>query len=191
MTTIGLAALLLIVYTYAGYPLLVAVLSKFAPQQAPVQNAFEPMVSICIAIHNGARELPRKLQSLDALDYPREKIEVLLYSDGSTDATERVARDAAATDPRVRLMSDPVRRGKPAALNRLSAEAKGEVLIMTDVRQPLAPGALKALLRSLADPRVGCVSGSLVLQGGTGPSAYWRYESSFARSRRVSAAWSG
>ena len=176
MTALGLAALLLIVYTYAGYPLLVAVWSKLAPQLALVRDDFEPTVSICIAVHNGARELPRKLHSLFALEYPPEKLEVLLYSDGSTDATEQVARDAAASEPRVRLLADPVRRGKPAALNRLCAEAKGEVLIMTDVRQPLAPGALKALLRLLGDPRVGCVSGSLVLQGNTGPSAYWRYE---------------
>ncbi|HWZ89083.1 MAG TPA: glycosyltransferase family 2 protein [Polyangiaceae bacterium] len=176
MTAVGLAALLLILYTYAGYPVLVAVWARVAPRAGAARDDFEPTVSVCIAIHDGAEYLPSKLQSLQMLDYPRDKLEILIYSDGSTDATARIARELSASDPRVKVLSDGVRRGKPTALNRLYAEATGEVLLMTDVRQQLAPCALRALLRLLADPGVGCVSGSLVLEGNTGPSAYWRYE---------------
>ncbi|HEY2405107.1 MAG TPA: glycosyltransferase [Polyangiaceae bacterium] len=176
MTAVGVTALLLILYTYAGYPLLVALWARAAPRRSRARDDFEPMVSVCLAVHNGAHYLPQKLESLRALEYPRQKLEILVYSDGSSDDTERVARELAASDPRVKIFANPSRLGKPAALNRLHAEATGEVLLMTDVRQPLGPRALRALLRLLADPAVGCVSGSLVLKGNTGPSAYWRYE---------------
>jgi len=120
--------------------------------------------------------LRQKLQSLQALDYPAERLQILIYSDGSTDGTEALAQDWAARDARVRLLSSPLRLGKPSGLNRLYAEATGEVLLMTDVRQQLAPGALRALLEPLSDPEIGCVSGSLVLSGEAGPGAYWLYE---------------
>jgi cellulose synthase/poly-beta-1,6-N-acetylglucosamine synthase-like glycosyltransferase len=176
MTAIGLAALFIILYTYAGYPVLVALWARIAPRAVSGRDDFEPTVSACIAVHDGADYLRHKLQTLRALDYPREKLEILVYSDGSSDLTVEIGREFAKSDPGVRILSNPVRLGKPSALNRLRAEATGEVLLMTDVRQRLAPGSLRALLRPLADPGVGCVSGSLVLQGQTGPSAYWRYE---------------
>jgi poly-beta-1,6-N-acetyl-D-glucosamine synthase len=176
MTVIGLTALLIIVYTYAGYPLLVTLCARIAPRTAAERDDFEPTVSACIAVHNGAGYLLRKLQSLRALEYPRDKLEILVYSDGSSDGTVEIGRELAKSDPGLRILVNPRRLGKPAALNRLCAEATGEVLLMTDVRQPLAPGSLRALLRRLSDPGIGCVSGSLVLQGSTGPSAYWRYE---------------
>ena len=176
MTAVGLAALLVILYTYVGYPVLVALWARIAPRAVFGRDDFEPTVTVCIAVHNGAEYLVRKLRSLRALEYPREKLEILVYSDGSNDATEQIGREFAKSDPGVRILSAPERLGKPSALNRLRLEATGKVLLMTDVRQPLAPGSLRALLRFLADPDVGCVSGSLVLQGSTGPSAYWRYE---------------
>ncbi|HEY4105432.1 MAG TPA: glycosyltransferase family 2 protein [Polyangiaceae bacterium] len=176
MTIIALSALFVILYTYAGYPLLVALWARVAPRVTASRDDFEPSISVCMAVHNGAKLLAAKFESLNALAYPREKLEILVYSDGSTDDTEAVARAFAANDARVRVFSDPVRRGKPAALNRLCAEAHGDVLIMTDLRQPLASNAVRSLLRLLSDPKVGCVSGSLVLAGNTGASAYWRYE---------------
>jgi cellulose synthase/poly-beta-1,6-N-acetylglucosamine synthase-like glycosyltransferase len=141
-----------------------------------VTKEFEPTVSVCIAVHNGVDYLLPKLQSIRELDYPAHKLEVLIYSDGSTDATEQRVLELAAADPRIRLLRDSARLGKPTALNRLFAEASGDVLLMTDVRQTLAPRALRALVRELADPEVGCVSGSLVLRGETGAGVYWRYE---------------
>jgi cellulose synthase/poly-beta-1,6-N-acetylglucosamine synthase-like glycosyltransferase len=176
MTAIAWLALGVIVYTYLGYPLLVACWARLAPRTDSSREGFEPTISVCIAVHNGAGYMLQKLRSIRALEYPRSKLEILVYSDGSSDTTEKIARDFAATDPGVRVFSHQTRLGKPAALNRLCAEAVGEVLLMTDVRQPIAPRALRALLRSLADPSIGCVSGCLVLQGNTGASAYWRYE---------------
>ena len=176
MTALGVALLLLVVYTYVGYPVLVALWAKFLPRRLSAQAGFEPSVSVCLVVHNGEPYLSDKVASLQALDYPRQSLQILIYSDGSTDGTERLARRLAADDPRIFVVASPERLGKPTGLNRLVAEASGEVLLMTDVRQPLAPRALRALLEPLSDPSVGCVSGSLVLAGNTGASAYWRYE---------------
>jgi cellulose synthase/poly-beta-1,6-N-acetylglucosamine synthase-like glycosyltransferase len=76
----------------------------------------------------------------------------------------------------VRLLRGEERRGKPTGLNRMREEARGEVLLLTDVRQPLERAALRKLAAHLADPRVGCATGNLVLRGDTGGGAYWRYE---------------
>jgi biofilm PGA synthesis N-glycosyltransferase PgaC len=176
MTVLAIGLLLLIGYTYAGYPALVALLAHLLPRRIQPRLGFEPTVSVCLAVHNGAGYLQQKLESLKALDYPPERLEILIYSDGSTDDTEALARAWATRDPRVRLLSSPHRLGKPSGLNRLYAEATGEVLLMTDVRQQLAKGALRALLEPLSDPEIGCVSGSLVLAGEAGSGAYWRYE---------------
>jgi cellulose synthase/poly-beta-1,6-N-acetylglucosamine synthase-like glycosyltransferase len=175
-TPAALAALALLVYTYAGYPLLLLLWSRLAPRSLRTRPDFEPSVSVCIAVHDGERYLRDKIRSLTELDYPPEKLEILLCSDGSTDGTVGLAHELALADPRIQVFSTAERRGKPSALNLLREQARGEVLLMTDVRQTLSPPSLRALLEPLADPGVGCVSGTLVLAGETGPSAYWRYE---------------
>jgi biofilm PGA synthesis N-glycosyltransferase PgaC len=180
MDAIGFSALFVIVYAYAGYPALALGLASITPRRRPFEQpalaSYEPSVSVCMAVHNGAQYLEPKLRSIQALDYPPEKLEILVYSDGSTDATEQRLLELAESDPRIRLIPANERMGKPTALNRLRSEARGEVLLMTDVRQALAPSSLRALIRDLADPSVGCVSGNLVLRGDTGAGAYWRYE---------------
>ena len=77
---------------------------------------------------------------------------------------------------RIRVLSSATRRGKPAALNALVPEARGDLLLLNDARQPLSPGAASALARALSDPAVGCATGTLVLAGGAGSGVYWRYE---------------
>ena len=176
MTLVGLGLLLLVVYTYAGYPLLVALWAKLAPHRILPRPGFEPSVSVCLSVHNGERYLAQKLASLQALDYPPHLLEFLIYSDGSTDGTVELARALAQSDSRVRVFANPQRLGKPNGINRLRDEAAGQVLLMTDVRQALSAGALRALLEPLSDPTIGCVSGSLVLEGRTGAGAYWLYE---------------
>lgn len=176
MTELALSLLIVIAYTYAGYPLLVAAWSRILPRRATSHSDYEPTVSVCIAVSNGAAYLEKKLESVLALDYPPDKLEILVCSDGSTDETSRITRRFAERDSRVHLIDCPTRRGKPSALNLLREAARGEVLLMTDVRQRLGPGALRALVSPLADPTIGCVSGSLVLSGSSGASAYWRYE---------------
>lgn len=176
MLALSIGLLCLLGYTYVGYPLLLVLWARLAPHTLVPRKGFEPTVSVCVAVHDGASYLLQKLQSLQELDYPPEKLEFLFYSDGSTDRTEQLARQCALLEPRLRLLVGATRLGKPTALNRLRAAARGEVMLMTDVRQTLAPRALRALLEPLSDPTTGCVSGSLVLSGNTGAGVYWRYE---------------
>ncbi|WP_437690416.1 glycosyltransferase family 2 protein [Sorangium sp. So ce176] len=176
MVIASFLAVAVLVYTYVGYPVVIGVLARLWPAQRKEDPGYLPTVTACIPVYNAASYLPAKVESLFALDYPRDKLEVLLYSDGSTDDTVLVARQLAERDPRVKVIVSEARRGKPVGVNTMLGVATGEVLLMTDIRQPLVPGALRALVRLLADPDAGCVSGNLVLKGSAGSGAYWRYE---------------
>lgn len=129
-----------------------------------------------MSVHDAAARIQLKLENLAALDWPPDRIELLIYSDGSSDGTDAIVRRHAAKDSRIRLVAAPVRRGKPAALNRLAELATGQVLLLTDVRPLLDRGAVRELVDTLSDPAVACASGNLVLDGSAGSSAYWRYE---------------
>ncbi len=176
MLVVALAAVSILLYTYAGYPVVIAVLAKLRPLRTADDANYLPRVTACIPVYNVAAFLAAKLDSLLALDYPRDLLEIILYSDGSTDDTDGIAKEFAARDPRIRLVRSDERAGKPRGVNRMIELASGEVLLMTDARQPLVPGALRALVAKLADPQVACVSGNLTLRGAAGSGAYWRYE---------------
>jgi cellulose synthase/poly-beta-1,6-N-acetylglucosamine synthase-like glycosyltransferase len=168
-------------YVLIGYPLLLAVWARL--RGAPPKKEFTPRsVSVLLAIRDGERHLARKLASLQGLDYPPGLIEIFVLSDGSTDGTEDIARRFAASDPRIQVLPAPA-FGKWNALNLGLRHATGEILFFTDVRQPLAPSALRELVANYADPRVGCVSGELMIAEGGG-GLYWRYEK-FLRRRQA------
>jgi hypothetical protein len=183
MLIVALLSLALLAYTYFGYPIVIGALARLAPVRVPEtpepDDAARPLVSVCLPVFNGGKLLPEKLASLLAQDYPADKLEVLVYCDGCADDSEAVARALAAAPEaagRVRVFVNADRRGKPAALNALVPEARGELLLLNDVRQPLSPNTLRVLARALRDPRVGCATGQLVLRGGAGSGVYWRYE---------------
>jgi poly-beta-1,6-N-acetyl-D-glucosamine synthase len=179
-----LAAMLLAIasavvfYFLIGYPILLAISRREAP---PVRKdpAFRPTLSVLVAVYNGEEFLQRKLESLLALDYPAHLREILVISDGSTDGTEAIA--ASFADRGVRLLSVP-RGGKAAALNAGLAQASGDILFFTDVRQMLDAHALSHLAANFADPSVGAVTGELRLlnPADVGEQAdmelYWRFE---------------
>jgi poly-beta-1,6-N-acetyl-D-glucosamine synthase len=178
----------LILYVYAGYPLVLAAWARVRRRAGPVVERPLPPVSIVIAARNEAARLPARLDNLLALDYPPDRLEIIVVSDGSTDETrEIVARyggDESHHAPTVQLVESG-RRGKAAALNAGVAAARHDVLVFADARQRFARDALRWLMAPLADPEVGGVSGELVLdcEGGAsestvgdGVGAYWRYE---------------
>ncbi len=169
-------ALTLLLYTYVGYPLLIGLLARVFPWRPRPVPGWEPTVSICVAARNCEAFIDAKLDSLAALDYPADKIEILVYSDASNDGTDAIVTAWAAKDRRVHLFRGEARLGKPSGLNRMRERATGEVLVITDARQPLDRAALRALLGLLAVPQVGCVTGNLVLAGSAASGVYWRYE---------------
>jgi cellulose synthase/poly-beta-1,6-N-acetylglucosamine synthase-like glycosyltransferase len=182
-------AALLLGYVYAGYPALIWTWARIRPRPARARD-WEPTVSVLMAAHDEGRRIAAKIENLLGLDYPTDRLEVLVGSDGSTDDT--VARALAFEGSVVRVIAFPVRRGKPAVLNDLARAARGEVLVMADVRQVFDKAALRALVRPLADPAVGAVSGELVLADGEADAAvthgvgvYWRYEKLIRRSESL------
>jgi biofilm PGA synthesis N-glycosyltransferase PgaC len=179
-----LAAILLafasvvVFYLLIGYPILLANSRRHAP---PIGKnlTFRPSVSILIAVYNGQEFIATKLESLLALDYPAHLREILVISDGSTDATESLTESFAGRG--VRLLRVP-RGGKASALNAGLAQSSGEIIFFTDVRQALDPHALSHLAANFADPSVGAVTGELRLlnPAKVGEQAdmelYWRLE---------------
>jgi cellulose synthase/poly-beta-1,6-N-acetylglucosamine synthase-like glycosyltransferase len=176
--TLLAAASAAVFYFLIGYPILLAAWRRVAP---PVRKdpRFRPTVSVLVAVHNGEAYLQRKLESLLAQDYPPARREILVISDGSTDATETIAGSFA--DRGVRLLRVP-RGGKAAALNAGLAQASGDILFFTDVRQALDARALSHLAANFADPTVGAATGELRLlnPARAGEQAdmelYWRFE---------------
>jgi poly-beta-1,6-N-acetyl-D-glucosamine synthase len=175
----------LIVYVYAGYPLLLAVWARLAPRP-PKKHQFAaghwPSISIILAARNESARLPLRIANLLTLPYdgPRE---LIVVSDGSTDGTaDAVAPFAARGD--VRFLEVPA-GGKPLALNAGVALATGSILVFADARQRFGAAALTALVSNFADPQVGGATGELILDCESGPSAssigdgvgaYWKYE---------------
>jgi cellulose synthase/poly-beta-1,6-N-acetylglucosamine synthase-like glycosyltransferase len=166
----------LIAYTVAGYPLLLGWLAR--RRARPVRKQPQPRtVSVVMAVYNGAPFLAEKLNSILNLAYPRELLEIIVVSDGSTDSTDEIAFQFAPQG--VRLLRVP-HGGKPAALNAGIAQASGEIVLLTDVRQPLEPASVARIVACFADPAVGVVSGDLIVRQGdleeTNVGLYWRYE---------------
>jgi cellulose synthase/poly-beta-1,6-N-acetylglucosamine synthase-like glycosyltransferase len=138
-----------------------------------------PKISIIIAVRNEGKHLEGKLRNLQQLDYPRELVETLVVSDGSTDQTNDIL--SKVVDSRVRSILLPAHSGKAEALNRAIEAVKGDIVVFMDARQRVAIDSLKTLVESLADPTVGCVSGALMLGDGEetsprGVGSYWKLE---------------
>ena len=168
----------IVAYIIVGYPLLLAILRIRSAPPVAKDPAHRPSVSLILAVHNGEEFIERKLASIAALEYPHERLEVLVISDGSTDGTDAMV--LAFPDPRVQLIRVE-REGKAAALNAGLARATGEILFFTDVRQPLDPAALAQLAANFSDRSVGAVTGELrygkpQLGEQTDLDLYWRYE---------------
>ena len=170
----------LIGYVYVGYPGLVWLWALRHPH--PVRRAATvPGVSIVVVAHNEADRIGRRLENLLSLDYPREYLEILVGSDGCTDGTAAIARTYESAG--VTVLAFEQRRGKAAVLNDLVAKARGDIVVLADARQRFEAPVIQALVEPFADPRVGAVSGELILTHdsdgasvGRGVGFYWRYE---------------
>jgi cellulose synthase/poly-beta-1,6-N-acetylglucosamine synthase-like glycosyltransferase len=171
-------ALLLVTHTYLGYPLWAWAMARIRPK--PIRRGeYLPRVDVVMPVHRGACLLADKLRNLLAQDYPADLLSIAVAIDGDEDESEQIAR--SANDARVQVLAFPHRRGKAACLNDAVAATHAEVIVFADLRQRLAPDAIRRLVANLADPSVGAVSGELVFERtdasfGRGIDAYWRYE---------------
>jgi cellulose synthase/poly-beta-1,6-N-acetylglucosamine synthase-like glycosyltransferase len=149
------ASVLTVLYTYLLFPLIVLVRALIRPR--PHASAdITPSVSMVIAAHNEAAGIGAKLDNVLSLDYPPDRLEVVIASDGSDDGTDEIVQQYV--DRGVRLLSLP-RRGKAPALNAAVEAARGEIVVFSDANSVYAADAIVALVRPFADPLVGGVAG--------------------------------
>lgn len=142
-------------YTFLGYPLLLWLLSLLRRRAHRREEIF-PSVSLIIAVHNEAAGIARKLQNSRELDYPPDKLEILVASDGSQDSTAEIVRGFAGSG--IRLVELPERRGKHHAQMVARDHSRGDILVFSDCSIHLQPDALRKIVSNFADPAVGCVS---------------------------------
>lgn len=184
----GAAAMLL--YVYVGYPAFLFLLAPLWRRRRP-EPGYTPSISVLIAACNEEANIRQKLEQTLQLEYPQDKIEILVLSDGSQDRTDEIV--SQFTEPRVRLIRIPQRRGKTNAQNEGVKHAQGEVLIFSDATTIYHPLALKYLAANYQDPSVGAASGRYQYfdpkqdsPTGMGTIAFWNYENSIkARQSRI------
>nr|WP_297403585.1 glycosyltransferase family 2 protein [uncultured Marinobacter sp.] len=175
-----LICLLMPVYVYAGYPLMLWLLTRRRPEITHRREPVTPRVTLIISCYNEADVIREKLNNSLALDYPEGQLGIVVVSDGSDDETDDVVREFCAQG--VRLIRQEGRLGKTMGLNLAMEDVDTEIVIFSDANAMYAPDAIKQLVSNFADPRVGyAVGAALYTDGDAGASArnenlYWRYE---------------
>ena len=178
-----------VVYVYIGYPVLLWALQTIFRSSHP-QQLVEPSVSLLVAAYNEAAVIADKIRNSLALDYPPDKLEIVIACDGSKDSTAEIvrsftvseARVADETDGRVRLLNYDQNRGKMAVLNDAIPQLRGDIVAFSDASSMLAVESLRVLVQNFSDPRVGAASGVYRLlkkdqsQLGAQEDLYWKYE---------------
>ena len=181
----------LIVYTYVGYPLLITLISLIMNNKVKASD-IEPSVSILITAYNEEKDIEKKLRNTFDLDYPKDKLEIVVASDGSTDATDDIVRNYERNDRGIRVVLHRVegRLGKTATQNSAVRICRGDIIVFSDAASMYDPHAIKALVRNYADPSVGAVSGMYryinKTKGSVGFATilFWHFEN-FIKSRQT------
>ena len=174
------ATIFLCLSTYVGYPLIIWIAGELFPFKAE-KSDFAPYVSIIISAFNEGKSLRRKLVNTLALDYPRDRLEILLGSDGSNDETRWIGEEFVTHGIKFYHFSE--NRGKTAVQNDLVKESNGTLLVFTDAASFMSPDALRKIVANFADSRVGCVGATLSFIGtkrnltAQSQGIYWKYES--------------
>jgi len=176
------AAVVVVLQVYIGYPVGIYFKSRGQKDDLPggLADRELPSITVLIPAYNEERSIARKIENTLALQYPRDRLQMLVASDGSSDRTVTIARQYA--DRGVEVNHNPERRGKMETENRMVPIAAGEIILVTDASAQLSSDALLRIARHFADPSVGCVSGSRVClptesAASEGEGLYWRYES--------------
>lgn len=163
----------IILYTFFGYPLLAGAAAKWWPR--PVRQApIRPTVTLLIPAYNEAAVIAAKLNNSLALDYPSDRLTIVVVADGSDDETAVITQQFQPQG--IQLYYQPQRQGKIAAVNRVMPHLNSDIVVFTDANAMLEPGTLTAIVRNFADPDVAAVAGAKKVTAG-GEGLYWRYES--------------
>lgn len=154
-------------------------LASFVLSKPTRKGDYLPTISVIISVWNEEDVIRRKLTNILNSDYPTQKMEIIIGSDGSDDQTNAIVH--SFTDPRIKFLERPQRRGKMVVLNDLVSMARHDILIFNDARQEIPEEAFKELVSNFIDPKVGCVSGELMFRKTAGATAqgvnlYWEYE---------------
>jgi len=173
-----------IIYVYFGYPLLLLLVSKIKRRSINQREIF-PTVTVLIAAYNEEKVIRERIRNCLSCDYPMEKLEVVVGSDGSDDKTNEIVRQFS--EQNVKLDYSPERKGKLGVFNRAIPKARGEIVIFSDANSEFDQGAIRKLVRNFSNGDVGCVSGTKCIKvqdeltAGQGESLYWKYESFIKR----------
>jgi len=166
---------------YVGYPFSILVMGWFRRRGSPRRAGGDlPTVTLVVSAYNEERWMRAKIENSLALDYPRERLRIVVVSDGSTDATESISREYAGRG--VELRAFPGRRGKVACLNETIGALTSDLVVMSDANSIYDPAAIRLLVRHFRDAAVGCVCGRLTYvnpgwqAAGEGEKVYWGYE---------------
>jgi cellulose synthase/poly-beta-1,6-N-acetylglucosamine synthase-like glycosyltransferase len=167
-------------YTYFGYPLLLALLLKFKKAKEITKNSITPIISLVIAAYNEEKDISAKLNGILNSDYSKDKMEVVVISDCSSDDTDKIV--AGFADKGVRLFRLEQRTGKIGGYRKVIGHLKGEIIVFSDATSLLSPDSISSLVGNFADPKVGCAGGLLAYMNpknagiGEGEDQYWGYE---------------
>jgi biofilm PGA synthesis N-glycosyltransferase PgaC len=178
MLTVFIFCISMLVYVFLGYPFVIYCLSLFI-RKKPAMSDLLPTVSLIISAYNEQNIIAEKLENSLSLDYPPDKLEIIVASE-STDRTNQIVEQFAGRG--VVLFAFDGRQGKTATLYRTVPRAKGEIIVFSDANAMYGSDALKMLVRNFGDPRIGCVSGRLQYFNadagltGRGEGLYWNYE---------------
>ena len=148
----------LLAYVYIGYPVLVGILAWLFPRAGKIADAGEPSVSLIVSAFNEAPVIAAKLENALALEYPRDRLEIMVISDSSDDGTDEIVQQFSARG--VRLLRQEPRMGKAAGLNLGVSEARGQILVFSDANAMYQPDAVRRLVRHFSNSKVGYVVGN-------------------------------
>lgn len=166
-------------YVYLGYPLVVYLMSRINSKEVN-RAEFEPTVSVIITAYNEELAIRAKLENTLQIDYPAEKLEIIVASDCSNDETDKIVREFSGSG--VKLYRQAERGGKTSAQNMAVEKATGEIILFSDATTMYQPDVLQAMLPNFADETIGCVAGKLIYVDhsessvGKGAKSYWNYE---------------
>jgi biofilm PGA synthesis N-glycosyltransferase PgaC len=169
----------LTVFALGGYPALIALLARLRPRPVELRADYEPTVSLVVAAYNEQDVIVWRLANIADLDYPADRLEVIVVADGSDDRTAELARSMGDT----KVLHRPERRGKRAAIERGVEAATGEILLLTDANNRFTKETIRELVAPFADPLVGVVTGRKAIDDEMGrpldqaEGLYWQYES--------------